>query len=69
LAMDKYEIDFAFPIPVDLLVEFKQTPRLVIKWPWIIGIPVPDFLINQDLVKRVRDMGFEVMLVPTKAIH
>ncbi len=67
--MDKYDIDLAFPIPIDLLVEFKQTPRLVIKWPWIIGIPVPDFLINQDIIKRVREMGFEVMLVPTKAIR
>jgi hypothetical protein len=67
--MDKYDIDLAFPIPVDLLAEFKQTHRLVIKWPWIIGIPVPDFLINKDLITKVRDMGFEVMLVPTKALH
>ena len=67
--MEKYDIELAFRIPVDLLAEFKETPRFVIKWPWIIGIPVPDFLINQEFVKGIREQGFEVMLVPTKALR
>lgn len=67
--MDNFELDLALRIPVDLLKEFKETPRFVIRWPWIIGIPVPDFLINQDLVKQIREVGFEVMLVPTKALR
>jgi hypothetical protein len=67
--MDNFELDLAFRIPVDLLAEFKDTPRIVIKWPWIIGIPVPEFLINQELVKQIREAGFEVMLVPTKALR
>jgi hypothetical protein len=31
--------DVAIKIPVDLLKEFKRDVRVVVRWPWLIGIP------------------------------
>jgi hypothetical protein len=36
-------------IPPDLYREFKQDVRIIIKWPGLIGIPVPDFLKSEAL--------------------
>ncbi len=53
---------FTFQIPVDLLQEFKQEVRVVIKFPGLIGIPIPDGLLNPALGRSMRE--FEPMLVP-----
>jgi hypothetical protein len=62
--MDKLDFEVSFPIPMDLLAQFKETPRIVIRWPGIIGVPVPDLLIDKELAKRIQAQGFEVMIVP-----
>lgn len=51
-------------IPVELLKEFKMEPRLVIRHPWLIGIPIPDILRQHEIVKQFEKAGFEVMIVP-----
>ncbi|MGD0612424.1 MAG: hypothetical protein ABSB41_13000 [Anaerolineales bacterium] len=61
----KFDISFPLNIPIDLLREFEKKPRLVIKYPWIIGIPVPDILVNKDFLAKLRTAGFDVMIVPT----
>ena len=55
--------EFAFAIPTDLLKEFKNEVRIVIRHPWVIGIPAPDFLLK-DPAMLARFKQFEVMLVP-----
>ncbi len=63
------ESDLNIKIPVELLREFKAQPRVVIRGPWLIGIPVPDILRNQDIVKRFEKAGFELMFVPKKSMR
>lgn len=53
-----------FRIPTSLLQEFKAEPRIVIRHPWVIGIPAPERLLQEDMLKKIRESGFEVMLVP-----
>ncbi|MBK8985693.1 MAG: hypothetical protein IPM39_06370 [Chloroflexi bacterium] len=55
--------EFTFTIPADLLKEFKNEVRIVIRHPWVIGIPAPDFLFK-DPSMLARLEQFEVMLVP-----
>ena len=64
--MAKFEqnIRLDFPIPVDLLRHFEKRPRIVIRHPWVIGIPVPELLLNPELLEQVQASGYEVMLVP-----
>jgi hypothetical protein len=55
--------EMSFRIPVDLLQEFQREARVVIRFPWVIGIPVPDFLLEQaGVLGKFKD--FDVMLVP-----
>jgi hypothetical protein len=51
-------------IPLDLLRQFERTPRIVIRYPWIVGIPIPEILLKPELLKMVEAAGYEVMLVP-----
>lgn len=56
-----------FDIPVELLAQFKKDVRVVIKWPGLIGIPIPDWFLTQDVLKQsIRD--FEPMLVPRQMV-
>ena len=55
-------------IPVRLLREFEKDARIVIRHPWVIGIPVPDVLLKriQENPKAYRELTekFEIMLIP-----
>ena len=51
-------------IPISLLKEFERDARIVIRHPWIIGIPVLDVLIKPELGKKIDTNGFEVMIIP-----
>ena len=51
-------------IPVSLLKEFEHDARIVIRHPWIIGIPVLDALIKPELNKKIDTSGFEVIIIP-----
>jgi hypothetical protein len=55
--------DVAIKIPVDLLKEFKRDVRVVVRWPWLIGIPIPEALLKPELIKQFRE-EYDVMLVP-----
>jgi hypothetical protein len=55
-----------FDIPIDLIHQFKQDVRVVIKYPGLIGIPLPDVLLNPEVLRTVRQ--FEPMLVPRQII-
>ena len=57
-----------FDIPIDLLVQFKRDVRIVIKWPGLIGVPIPDLFLSEDLLKQsLRE--FEPMLVPRQMMR
>ena len=43
------ELSFSVDIPPDLLKEFKADLRVVVRHPWIVGIPVPHRLITGQL--------------------
>lgn len=50
-------------IPKDLLDHFEKEIRIVVRFPWIIGIPVPIYLLKQfEVLSNIED--YEVMLVP-----
>jgi hypothetical protein len=53
-----------FRVPIELLREFKAEPRIVIRHPWVIGIPAPELSLREDILNKIHDSGFEVMLVP-----
>lgn len=55
--------DVAIKIPVDLLKEFKRDVRVVIRWPWLIGIPIPEVLLKPEILQQFRE-EYDVMLVP-----
>jgi len=51
-------------IPPKLLEEFKKEARIVIKHPWLTGIPVPDRMLKPELIAALKGTDFEIMLVP-----
>jgi hypothetical protein len=55
--------DMAIKIPVELLKEFKKDVRVVVRWPWLIGIPIPEALLKPEILQQFRE-EFDVMLVP-----
>lgn len=56
-------VDLTFAIPVELFREFRTDIRVVVKFPWIVGIPAPDHLFqNPEILERLE--AFEIMLVP-----
>ncbi len=55
--------DVAIKIPADLLKEFKRDIRVVVRWPWLIGIPIPEVLLKPEILQQFKE-EFDVMLVP-----
>jgi hypothetical protein len=49
-------------IPKKLIQEFETDIRIVIKHPWVVGIPIPELMLKHDLLKGLE--GLEPMLVP-----
>jgi hypothetical protein len=62
--MDQTTISLEFKIPVELMREFELDQRVVIKHPWVIGIPAPERFLDQEWFAKVQKAGFQVMLVP-----
>ncbi|MFB3765390.1 MAG: hypothetical protein ACE14P_09105 [Methanotrichaceae archaeon] len=48
-------------IPADLFREFKKTPRIIIRHPTLIGVPVSE-LLDPELVAKLK--GFDIIAVP-----
>jgi hypothetical protein len=58
-----------FTIPVDLLRLFQKDIRVVIKFPGLIGIPIPDIFFNKDILEKNEALReFEPMLVPRQSL-
>ncbi len=51
-------------IPVELLAKYKVEPRFVIRHPWIIGIPVPEFLLDAKLREALKEANMDVFMTP-----
>jgi hypothetical protein len=49
-------------IPEAMAKEFAADLRVVVRWPWVIGIPVPERLLKGELLKSMKD--FEVIATP-----
>lgn len=56
--------ELVFRIPKDLLVKFEVEPRIIVRWPWIIGIPIPDWLLQNPELMGLAAEEFEPMLLP-----
>jgi len=55
------KLDFA--IPKELLEQYEKEVRIVVRFPWIIGIPVPDYLLKRiEILSKVKE--FDLMFVP-----
>lgn len=54
--------EFSFEIPVNLLREFEKEIRIVIRHPWVVGIPVPEVLLKPGTLGKLKE--FNVMLIP-----
>jgi len=55
--------EISFVIPADLLREFEKEIRIVIRHPWVVGIPAPEVLLRKpDVLLELKQ--FDVMLVP-----
>lgn len=55
--------ELSFHIPEELAKEFGRELRVVIRHPWIIGIPVPERLLKPEVLKGL--LGeFDVMVTP-----
>lgn len=55
--------DVTIKIPVDLLKEFKRDVRVVVRWPWLIGIPIPEVLLKPEILQQFKE-EYDIMLVP-----
>ncbi len=53
--------ELSFAIPLELVQEFKKEARIVIRYPWLIGIPLPEALIP-DVLRKFRE--FDILLTP-----
>lgn len=49
-------------IPEAMAKEFAADLRVVVRWPWVIGIPVPERFLKPELLKGMKD--FEVIATP-----
>jgi hypothetical protein len=55
--------EISFRIPEELVKEFGKDLRVVIRHPWIIGIPVPERLLKAEVFKDLL-RNFDVVLTP-----
>jgi hypothetical protein len=55
--------DIEMRIPVELFQQFKAQPRIVIRHPWIIGIPAPDQFIDPKILQQIKEANLEIFLV------
>jgi hypothetical protein len=54
--------DIEFAIPADLAKLYAREIRIIIRQPWVIGIPPPEALLNREVWQNIS--GFDAMLVP-----
>jgi hypothetical protein len=57
------DVKIPIQIPQEYVREFQKELRIVIKHPWIIGIPVPERLLRPEILEKL-GKDFDVMLTP-----
>jgi hypothetical protein len=55
--------EITFEIPRDLAALFEKELRIVVRHPWVIGIPAPELFFQKPEL-REQFKNFDVMLVP-----
>ena len=63
----EYE-EVSFKIPAELVKQFRDEVRVVVRFPWIVGIPIPIFLLEKLEISAALE-GFEAMIVPEQMRH
>ena len=58
-------LSLEFRIPEEFIREFGKELRIVIRHPWVIGIPVPERLLKPEMLKAL-GKDFEVIVAPKK---
>jgi hypothetical protein len=58
------EKPISIEIPAKFLAEFKKDARIVMRHPWLIGVPVPGRMLDRGLFNAIRGTGLEVTVVP-----
>jgi len=56
--------EISFRIPEELIKEFGKELRVVIRHPWINGIPIPERLLNSEVLKGLLKEEFDVFIAP-----
>ncbi len=62
-------INLNVEIPLELLREYKQSPRIVIKYPGLIGVPLPDVFLSERIAGVVQKSEFQAVLVPKQMVR
>ncbi len=60
--------ELSIQIPPVLAHEFGKDLRVVIKFPWIIGIPIPERLLQMEIFKELVN-DYDVMVVPRRLMR
>ncbi|MCL4537306.1 MAG: hypothetical protein M1610_06930 [Nitrospirae bacterium] len=55
--------EISFRIPEELVKEFGKDLRVVIRHPWVVGIPVPERLLKLEALKGLLK-DFDVVITP-----
>jgi len=55
--------EISFRIPEELVKEFSKDLRVVIRHPWVVGIPVPERLLKIEALKEIIK-DFDVIITP-----
>lgn len=56
--------EISFRIPEELIKEFGKELRVVIRHPWIVGIPIPERLLKSEVFKGLLKEEFDVLITP-----
>ena len=56
-------------IPPGLVKEFGKEARIVVRYPWPVGIPVPDRMLRAELIEGLKGTDLEVMIVPKQHLR
>lgn len=55
--------NIAFHIPEELFREFGKDLRVVVRHPWLVGIPIPERLLKPELLKSLTK-EFDIVITP-----
>ncbi len=56
-------VSLEIKIPVELIREFEKEVRIIVRHPWIIGIPIPERLLKPDIMRKLGE-NLDIMITP-----